>query len=156
MIYSKKKPSKPAKARLVAEVLDREQYEALASFRYALRAFLAFSESVTRKAGVTAQQYQALLAIKASPKEVLLIGELASKLLIRHNAAVQLTDRLVLAGFICRVSSPNDRRAVELHLTPKGNKCIGFLAATHYGELMNRHSELADIIRYGKRLSLIR
>ena len=41
--------------------VDPSVYEGLAAFRLALRRFLAFSEAATGAAGVTAQQYQALL-----------------------------------------------------------------------------------------------
>ncbi|MBL6938834.1 MAG: MarR family transcriptional regulator [Alphaproteobacteria bacterium] len=140
-------------ARCVTLVLDRDHYQALAGFRYALRAFLAFSESATREAGVTAQQYQALLAIKASPNEGLLVGVLAAELLIKHHAAVQLADRLVAARLIRRATSPKDRRRVELRLTARGNKCVTYLAAIHYRELLERHSELHGILQRSKRLN---
>src|SRR6185312_6498683 len=113
MIYRKKvaQPIARPSIRFVAQTLDRTQYEALAEFRFALRAFLAFSEAATLSAGVTGQQYQALLAIKASSSmSALLVGELASELLIKHNAAVQLVDRLVSLGFVTRAQSRRDRR----------------------------------------------
>ena len=47
--------------------LIKSQYETLAAFRYALRRFIRFSEEAAQAAGVTAQQYQALLAIKGFP-----------------------------------------------------------------------------------------
>ncbi len=42
-------------------------YERLAEFRYLLRHFLIFSENAAVQAGLTAQQHQALLAVKGSP-----------------------------------------------------------------------------------------
>src|SRR4051812_39011117 len=70
-------------------------YEALAGFRYQLRLFLAFSETAARKAGLSPQQHQALLAIKglagSSPASV---GDLARFLLIRHHTAVELINRM--------------------------------------------------------------
>ncbi len=41
--------------------LDREHYEGLAGFRLALRRFLAASEAISRRGGITQQQYQAML-----------------------------------------------------------------------------------------------
>src|SRR5215472_7873853 len=92
--------------------LDAPQYQALAGFRYAIRAFLAFSESAARKSGVTPQQYQALLAIKAHPDETILVRELADELMLKHNNAVQLVDRLVKAKLVRRSPSKQDGRAV--------------------------------------------
>ena len=47
--------------------MSRGEYETLAAFRYALRQFLRFSEVAAQEAGLTPQQYQALLAIKGYP-----------------------------------------------------------------------------------------
>jgi hypothetical protein len=44
--------------------ISKSQYESLATFRYALRQFLRFSEDAAKRAGITPQQHQALLAIK--------------------------------------------------------------------------------------------
>ncbi len=44
-----------------APALAISDYQTLAEFRYLLRQFLTFSESVARRAGLTAQQHQALL-----------------------------------------------------------------------------------------------
>ena len=55
--------------------LDLDGYKGLAGFRYALRQFLAASETIAGGAGVTARQYQALLAIKGFPgREQVTIG----------------------------------------------------------------------------------
>ena len=66
--------------------LSKADYEALAAFRYALRRFLAFSDAAIREKGVTPQQHQALLAIKASRDESLTIGALAEALLLQHHS----------------------------------------------------------------------
>jgi DNA-binding MarR family transcriptional regulator len=75
--------------------LGKASYEALADFRFALRNFLAFSEKAAAAAGLTAQQHQAMLAIRGAPEgESLTIGQIASRLMIRHHTAVELVDRL--------------------------------------------------------------
>ena len=49
------------------DVISDHDYEALAAFRYALRRFVAFSETEAKAAGLTPRQHQALLAIKGTP-----------------------------------------------------------------------------------------
>src|SRR5690242_7743240 len=105
-------------------MLDEQRYQALASFRFALRAFLAFSEAATRQSGATPQWYQALLVIRANPKRAVLVRELAEQMLLKHNNAVQLVDRLVGAGLVRRQQSKVDRRAVVLTLTRRGDEKI--------------------------------
>ena len=134
------------------ETLETEQYQALARFRYALRAFLAFSERATRKSGITTQQYQALLAIKASPNEALLVGELAEQLLLKHNNTVQLVDRLSEAGLVRRNPSRNDRRAVIVTLTARGETKLAGLACVHFHELLSRQKELSAISRLASKM----
>ncbi len=60
-----------------------------------LRHFLIFSENAAVAAGLSAQQHQALLAIKAaSTKTPVTAGLLAERLGTRHHSAVGLLDRL--------------------------------------------------------------
>jgi hypothetical protein len=65
--------------------VSQKQFEALAGFRSALRRFLAFSEEATVAAGVTSQQYQAMVAIRAQPRGTVRLGALADELLLRNT-----------------------------------------------------------------------
>src|SRR5687767_6882628 len=104
--------------------LEASEYQQLAEFRYALRRYLRFSESAAEQMGLTAQHYQAMLAICASPEGRLTINDLAQQLLIRHNSAVGLVDRLNKQGLAAREPSPQDRRKVHLRLTAKGDRVL--------------------------------
>lgn len=126
--------------------LDQEKIRALAGFRSALRRFLAFSEDATRETGVTSLQYQALLAIKAAGGRMPL-GDLARELLLKANAAVQMVDRLAAMDLAARSPSPDDRRAVDVSLTEKGDVLTIKLAALHLGQLAKRKKQLAGVLR---------
>ena len=116
--------------------LTTRDYARLAAFRHALRRFLRFSEEAAAAVGLTTQHYQAMLALRACPEERrLTIAELASELLIRHNSAVELVDRLVQEGLVLRQASLADRRKVELSLTPRGREVLAKLAGVHSREL---------------------
>ena len=116
--------------------LQTDDYARLAAFRYALRRFLRFSETAAAEVGLTGQHYQAMLIVRACPEEQrITINELAQQLLIKHNTAVELVDRLVRQTLIAREPSSDDRRKVELHLTPRGRTLLARLAAVHRGEL---------------------
>lgn len=127
--------------------LHRSLYEGLAGFRYALRQFLAFSETATREAGVTPQQYQALLVIKAHPEGAIMVRELADQMLLQHHGAVQLIDRLAYARFVERRQSPTDRRSVLVTMTNKGAKLVERLASNHLKELRKHQPLLAESLR---------
>jgi DNA-binding MarR family transcriptional regulator len=116
--------------------LATRDYAQLASFRHALRGFLRFSEAAAAQEGLTSQHYQAMLILRGWPEgEPVSINDLAHQLLIKHNSAVGLVDRLADEGLVVREPSTVDRRKVELHLTPRGRQVLAKLAAMHRGEL---------------------
>lgn len=132
--------------------VDQKQIQALAGFRNALRRFLAYSEEVTRSEGLTTQQYQALLAIKARPNGAVSVGELGAELLLKPNGAVQLVDRLSSLGYVERRRSESSRRVVKVTLTDAGDRLFLRLASLHIEQLSKRRKQLADIVRQLKRV----
>jgi DNA-binding MarR family transcriptional regulator len=124
--------------------LSKADYERLAEFRYLLRRFLAFSEAAAAESGLTAQQHQALLAIKGfSGRDYATAGELAERLCIRHHSAVGLIDRLEANDLVARRASADDRRQVQVTLTLKAEALLAGLSAAHRDEL----ARLAPLLR---------
>jgi DNA-binding MarR family transcriptional regulator len=124
-----------------------KDYEALAAFRRELRRFLAFSEEAARAAGLTAQQHQAILAIKGhAGAGAMTVGELADHLMIRHHSAVELVDRLVKAELVVRTDATEDRRRVELVLTTKAGGILAELSAIHLEELKQSRVLLVQLL----------
>ena len=116
--------------------LATHDYAQLAAFRHALRGFLRFSEAAAAEEGLTSQHYQAMLILRGWPNgEPVSINDLAQQLLIKHNSAVGLVDRLVAGGLVVREPSTVDRRKVELRLSPRGRQVLAELAAMHRDEL---------------------
>lgn len=128
--------------------LTLSDYQALAEFRYQIRRFLRFSEQVIKKTGLERGQYQLMLAIKGMPADVRpRIRELASRMEIRHNSAVELVNRLEARGFVHRTRAQDDRREVLLALTPKGERVLAELALHHHDELRSAGPELVTALR---------
>ncbi len=116
--------------------LTTRDYAELASFRHALRDFLRFSEAAAAHEGLTSQHYQAMLILRGWPDgRAVSISDLAQQLLIKHNSAVGLVDRLAHECLVVRSASTVDRRKVELRLSPRGRQVLARLAATHCDEL---------------------
>jgi DNA-binding MarR family transcriptional regulator len=116
--------------------LTTRDYAQLAEFRRALRGFLRFSEDAAAAVGLTSQHYQAMLVLRGCPDDgKVTINDLAQQLLIKHNSAVELVDRLVEEGLIVREASSIDRRKVELRLTTLGREVLAKLASVHRAEL---------------------
>jgi DNA-binding MarR family transcriptional regulator len=116
--------------------LATRDYARLASFRHALRGFLRFSEAAAAQEGLTSQHYQTMLILRGWPDgQPVSINDLAQQLLIKHNSAVGLVDRLVDEGLVVREPSIVDRRKVELRLSSRGRQVLARLAAMHRDEL---------------------
>lgn len=124
--------------------LSTADYRTLAQFRYLLRRFAAFSEEAAVGAGLTAQQHQALLAIKGFPgRDRATVGELAERLGLRHHSAVGLVDRLAARGLVRREVDPADRRQVLIRLTRRAEALLARLSLAHREELRR----LAPLLR---------
>ena len=118
-------------------------YQALAAYRYAIRRFLRFSEEAAREAGVTPQQYQLMLAIKGYPgRDHANITELAERMQLDHHSAVGLIDRSEERGLVRRDPNPDDRRRVNVRLTPDGDALLKKLATVHRDELRRMREDL--------------
>ena len=127
--------------------LTQDDYRKLAEFRYALRKFLAFSESAAADVGMTTQQYQALLALKGfSEAGALSMKNLADRLLLRHHSVVELVDRLVKLDLVTRLPDPDDGRRVLIALTKLGESQLRTLAAAHLRELPAIGSTLSILL----------
>lgn len=125
---------------------DPERYAGLAGFRSALRQFLAASEAISRRGGITAQQYQALLAIGCGSGPMTM-KDLAEQLLLRQHAATQMVDRLQKAGLVDRDPSPTDGRSVVLTLTDSGGALLADLAEQHLAEILKQEPQLTRSLR---------
>ena len=115
-------------------ISDRD-YRTLASVRAELRKFAHFTEQVTSRAGLTPQQHQILLAIRASDDAELTIGELAEIMLLKPHSVSGMADRLQKLDLVERTRRSQDRRSIGLRLTPKAAAVLESLGQTHKDEL---------------------
>lgn len=117
--------------------LTDDDYVRLAHFRHTVRQFSRQTEMEARRAGLTPQQYQLLLAIKGFPgRDWANISELAERLQIRHNAVIGLVNRAEARGLVVRRQDAErlDRRVVQIHLTPIGERTLQVMAAALQAE----------------------
>ncbi len=119
-----------------AQPLTKQDFEALARFRFGIRRYLRFSEETVRRHGVTPQQYQLMLALKGFPgRDWATVRELADRIQLRHHSVVELVNRAQGQGLVKRAAHPGDARAVRVLLTAEGERVLARLSSLHRDEL---------------------
>ena len=147
-----RRSGRPPRAVRATKVADGRSvsvdYETLARFRHELRKFQAFSKSAAHRVGLTAQQHQALLAVRGfSQGGPLSVGELAQYLLIRHHTAVELVDRMAKLKLLRRSVDGADGRRVLLGLTREGERRLQKLSRIHLEELLATGPTLTKLLQ---------
>ena len=113
-------------------------FKAMAELRYQIRRFLRFSENAARQSGIEPQQHQLLLAVRGLPDGLKpTVGVLAERMQLQHHSTVELIDRLVERGWLCRLRATDDRRQVLVKLTHDGEEFLQKLALHHLHELQS-------------------
>lgn len=131
-------------------LLDDGDYAALAEFRAVLRKFLAFSEQRANEVGLSAQQHQALLAIRGAEDARATVGYIADRLILKPHSASELVHRLEKLGLIERKAATNDRRKSFIVLTEHANALLAQLSLTHREEIERMKPLLSDLLdRFG-------
>jgi DNA-binding MarR family transcriptional regulator len=126
--------------------LTNSDYQVLADFRATLRQFMAFSETRAREVGLTPQQHQALLAIKAAPSGRATIGYVAEQLMLKPHSASGLVDRLKALELLERQPASTDRRQYLVVLTDRAEALLTRLSVTHREEIRRLRPMLTQLL----------
>jgi len=133
--------------------LTDSDYAALGEFRRAIREFLAFSQEAAREHGLTTQQHQALLVVRAHAGPGLItLGELAQSLMIKSHSAVGLVSRLEERDLVLRKASVEDRRVALLELRPRGAEILEAISMRNLGKIGRTAEILEGIVQTARRL----
>jgi DNA-binding MarR family transcriptional regulator len=128
----------PPKLRKATEKVTRTDLEELSEFRYRLRRFLRVSEEIVHAEGVTPLQYMLMLHTRAFPdRDWATVGEIAERLQASSHGTAALVTRCEAAGLVIRVPGAHDRREVQVHLSPEGERCLLKLVALHKSEVQS-------------------
>jgi DNA-binding MarR family transcriptional regulator len=126
-----------------AASLDVRHLRRLAEFRYRLRLFLHVSQVAAEEMGLRTQQYQLLQCVGGMPAEMApTIANVAARMLLKHNSAVELADRCVEQGLLRRLSDDADHRRILLRISVQGERILAALSAFHTRELEQSGPEL--------------
>jgi DNA-binding MarR family transcriptional regulator len=125
-----------------------DEYQALAEFRFLIRRFLTNSEKAAQSVGLNPRHYMCMLALKGLPSgQKATMGNLAERLQIQHNTAVELVDRMEKRGLLRRERSTEDRRSVLVYVTARGERLLSRLVRHRIAELRVTAPDLARTLR---------
>jgi DNA-binding MarR family transcriptional regulator len=128
----------PMRRKKMTDKVSSADLRELSEFRYRLRRFLRYSEEIVHEEGVTPQQYMLMLHTRAfADRDWATVGELAERLQASSHGTVALVTRCEAAGLVVRVASAHDRRQVQVHLTPEGERRLMKLAVLHKSEVQS-------------------
>ena len=88
-----------------------------------MREFVKRQPRVVATGEVSLPQMAILHILKE--KNQCMMSELARLLSVTTSAATGIVDRMVRAGLLKRIPDPNDRRIINIRITPKGKRTIG-------------------------------
>lgn len=102
------------KGEKVSEVID--------NLRRTIQALNEHYKTAERESGMTSPQLWAIKLIAAGAP--IKVSELARRMILHPATVVGIVDRLEIKGLVVRTRSTEDRRVVELDLTPKGREFV--------------------------------
>jgi len=88
----------------------------------------AFEDELFSDYGLSAQQYNTLRLLEAAAPTAITVQHLADKLISRAPDMTRLLDRLEDRGWIARLRPPENRRVVQVTLTPSGQSLLEALS----------------------------
>jgi len=102
-----------------------EAQKLVLNIQYTASVFHASARTVLKPHDITPEQFNILRILRGQHGKSLALCDISSRMIDANSNASRLLDKLVLKGLAARVSCPEDRRRVDITLTPEG------LAVTH-------------------------
>jgi DNA-binding MarR family transcriptional regulator len=81
-------------------------------------------EAALKPWGLSAEQYNILRILRGAPDHAHPTLEIAGRMISRAPNITRLIDKLIHKGLVFRRPSPDDRRVVEVRLTPRGLRTV--------------------------------
>jgi DNA-binding MarR family transcriptional regulator len=142
-----------------AGAFDSPQQEAYLSLWRTYDRLRALEDELFGRYDLTAQQYNALRLLERKHPEPMLTSAIAQRLISRAPDITRLLDRLEQRGLVARNRPPENRRVVQISITPAGINLLAELArpvrechAKQLGHLpAEQLKKLIDLLRLVRR-----
>lgn len=106
-----------------------EKHKAIISVLYTANMLNNFHEEYFKKFDLTSQQYNALRILRGQHPNPATVNLIRDRMMDKMSDASRIVERLRKAGFVERVVSKKDRRAVDVIITEKGLQVMAAIDA---------------------------
>ncbi len=80
--------------------------------------------SVLKPFDVSLQQFNVLRILRGQKGRPANLSTLNERMVTKMSNTTRLVDKLIVKGFVCRITCPSNRRKVEITITPEGKKVL--------------------------------
>ncbi len=80
-------------------------------------------KDIFSRSGITSQQYNILRILRGAGKPLSTL-ELRKRMIVKMSDTSRLVDRLILKGFVKKITCPTDKRLVDISITAAGLKLL--------------------------------
>lgn len=110
---------------IIEQLIHQEKFKddkqkAIISVLYAANMIKSHHETFFRSHGITCQQYNALRILRGQYPEPCKVSVIRERLIDKMSDTSRIVERLRKSGYVQRVTSKADKRAVDVVLTAKG------------------------------------
>ena len=114
----------------------------------------AFDQRLKAAAGLSMAEYEALFRLSHAGGKPMQMAQIATQLIASPSGTTRIVDRLERDGLITRHTPEENRRVVEINLTPKGRRILekadrafrGALRETFSANLSTREIETLRVL----------
>lgn len=115
----------PALEKLITQAKFKdEKQKALVGLLYVSNVITGYHEELFKKYGITCQQYNALRIMRAQLPKPCTVNLVRDRMIDKMSDTSRIVERLRKAGFVERIQSEKDRRAVDIIITPSGLRLL--------------------------------
>jgi len=123
----------------VVEPLNKsEEFAWRALTRFIVIAPRLLDDDLQRGAGISLSEYTVLMHLSETPEWRLRVIELASRAYLSGSRMTRLVDKLAADGLVKRCRATEDRRGIEVVLTPRGLSRLVEAYPTHLKSVRTR------------------
>ncbi len=80
--------------------------------------------SVLKPFDVSLQQFNVLRILRGQKGKPANLSTLNERMVTKMSNTTRLVDKLIIKGFVSRITCPSNRRKVEISITPEGKKVL--------------------------------